>query len=110
MLETISQAHVRIYARYLELLALGRATDAAEEALKESADIALRAAPAAARVARVAAQDHALDQLLEADAWTDADRLLQAISIAEAALVEMLRRQESIAARLRALIDAVSED
>jgi len=104
-LDVINRAHIVIFAQHRRVLDLGRDQARARDLLQASAGIVFREAPAAARRARIAAQNHAIGELLDPGAPIDDAALNRAVREAEMALAEMLQRQQQFADEMSTIIE-----
>jgi hypothetical protein len=106
LLEIITLAHAAIYTGHRHLVDLGVDDDDSRRLLEESAGIVFDEAPTAGQRARELASEWGARQLLDP---TSAPAALAAAESeaarAEAALRQLLRRQEEIAASLRARLE-----
>jgi len=103
--DIINRAHIVIFTQHRRVLGLDRDQDRARSLLKESSRIVFHESAAAARRARVAAQDHAIGELLDPRVPSDDAALNRAIRAAEVALAEMLERQQRIADEMSTIIE-----
>lgn len=98
-MDIVSTAHAIIYTPHRDLVARGLEDDVTGELLEESVRIALQQAPEIVRSAREVALDQAVHRLLDPASGAEA-RVAQAITRAEDAFADVLRRQQEIADEL----------
>lgn len=106
LLEIITLAHAAIYTEHRRLIDLDADDDESRRLLDESAEIALLQAPSAGRRARELASEWGARQLLDPSSAASALAATEKETArAERALRRLLRRQEEIAAKLRARLE-----
>lgn len=104
LMDIIAEAHAAIFTAHRQMVTAGHDDEHARDLLRESANLTMRKAPRVARVARSAAQDHAIAQILDPETPATDAGLSEAIAAAERTLTELLRRQQEIADELVARV------